>query len=615
MAPKRKTSSSASPEATSKRPKSDSKANGSSPKAKQAKLDRPKTKLDELDDGLDVMPEEMRDTPYAKLYDAMASSSKYKATAPSKDGVVVYWMRNKDMRITDNRALSHASGFAQKHKLPLVVLYVISPGDFKSHDRAPRRIDFMLRQLQVLQPHLDSMNIPLYTVSWEPRKQIPTKMLELMQEWDAAALFGNIEHEVDELGRDIEIITKTSEARQKKRGWRGEVAFMADMCVVPPGKVLTKQGKPYSVYSPWYRNWAETVTSDLMEYVGDCGKPEANDKSARDHAVIGKLLGHDIPKEVKSFELTKEDKEAMNHLFPLGDGIVDKIMHRFLRTKIRENVFFEPPLHHGAEDAKDPLKDSKIGKYQTGRNDVSLDGTSHISPYLAAGVVSPRELLRMTMELTKNKLVTERDANGIGMWVTEVAWRDFYQHVLVAWPRVCMRKPFNLKFEHIAWEENEDHFKAWCDGQTGYPIVDAAMRSIKTQGYMHNRARMIVAMFLSKDLMMDWRKGEKFFMQNLIDGDFGSNNGGWQWSSSTGTDPQPYFRIFAPLSQSKKSDPNGTYIRHWVPELKDVKGDDIHDPPAAIRKKVGYPLPIVDHAQARKRAIARFKNPGERLDE
>ncbi|KAK4048518.1 DNA photolyase phr1 [Microbotryomycetes sp. JL201] len=593
MPPTKRKSTAATADESPKSPTSPSnkklKSDASSPKAKQAKLKL--TKLDELDDGLDVMPEEMKETPYAKLYDAMTASSKHKAAQPSKEGVVVYWMRNKDMRITDNRALAFASGFAQKHKLPLVALYVISPGDFKAHDRAPRRIDFMMRQLKVLQPHFDELNVPLYTVTWDARKQIPAKMLDLMQEWNAAALYGNIEHEVDELRRDTEIINKTVDARKAGKGWQGEVAFLADM------------------------NWADTVSSDLLTYVGDCGMPEANEKSARDHSVLKDLFGHDIPAEVKGFELSGEDKKGMEHLFPVGDGIVDKIMHRFLKTKIRENVFWEPPLHHGAQEAKDPLKDSKIAKYQTGRNDVSLDGTSHISPYLAAGIVSPRELLRMTMELTKNKLVTERDANGIGMWVTEVAWRDFYQHVLAAWPRVCMRKPFNLKFENIAWEEDEDHFKAWCEGQTGYPIVDAAMRSIKSQGYMHNRARMIVAMFLSKDLMMDWRKGEKFFMQNLIDGDFGSNNGGWQWSSSTGTDPQPYFRIFAPLSQSKKSDPNGTYIRHWVPELKDVKGDDIHDPPASIRKKVGYPMPIVDHAKARKRAIARFKNPGQRVDD
>lgn len=175
-------------------------------------------------------------------------------------------------------------------------------------------------------------------------------------------------------------------------------------------------------------------------------------------------------------------------------------------------------------------------------------------------------MIRAARKLNNGKLSTEKDSS-MGVFVSELAWRDFYQHVLVAWPRVCMGKAFNRKYDGVVWEVNGAHLEAWKEGKTGYPIVDAGMRALKEQGYMHNRLRMITAMFLTKDLMIDWREGERWFMQNLIDGDLASNNGGWQWSASTGTDPQPYFRVFNPLSQSTKSDPSAAYIRHFVPEI------------------------------------------------
>ena len=174
-----------------------------------------------------------------------------------------------------------------------------------------------------------------------------------------------------------------------------------------------------------------------------------------------------------------------------------------------------------------------------------------------------------------------------------------------------MAKPFKYEYSDIEWEYNDEHFKAWCEGKTGYPIVDAAMRQMKEMAYMHNRPRMIVASFLAKDLLLDWRLGEKYFMEHLIDGDFASNNGGWGFSASTGVDPQPYFRIFNPTLQSEKFDATGEYIRKWVPELKGIEGKAIHDPygrgAAKQAEKAGYPKPIVEHKMARERALARFK--------
>ncbi|BGP35308.1 DNA photolyase phr1 [Rhodotorula toruloides] len=560
-------------------------------------------------------PHEMEQTPLARLYDAMRELSEVKAAKdekPSKHGVVVYWMRNKDFRLEDNTALSYASAVAQEHSLPLIALHIFSLGDYKSHDRSPRRIDFQLRQLAYLRAELDKLHIPLFTFTQSSeRKAIPRILSEKLAEWNAFGVYANIEYEVDELTRDIEVLERTRDAREKGAGWKGQVEFFKDFCIVAPGELLTKQGKPYSVYSPWQRAWAAHINSNLSSFISPQNGPViANPSSARSHPILKPMFSHEIPPSLPGFELGEQEKKDMERLWPVGEGVTEGIMGRFLKTKMREAKFFEPPLEGDGNEVENPKKDSKIAKYTEGRNRVDWDGTSHISAYLAAGLISPRECVRAVYKVVGGKEVPAGRDTGFGMWIQEVAWR----RVLAAWPRVCMSKPFSLKYDGtIEWatDDDESKFEAWKEGKTGFPIVDAAMRSLKAQGYMHNRCRMIVASFLCKDLLLDWRKGEKYFMQMLVDGDLGSNNGGWQWSASTGTDPQPSFRIFNPASQSEKVDPNGTYIRHWVPELKSVKGKAIHDPSAALSKaeilKLGYVPPIVDHAEARKKAIEAYK--------
>lgn len=174
-----------------------------------------------------------------------------------------------------------------------------------------------------------------------------------------------------------------------------------------------------------------------------------------------------------------------------------------------------------------------------------------------------------------------------------------------------MGRPYQEKYADVKWETNQEHLNAWKEGRTGVPIVDAGIRQMNTMGWMHNRVRMIVASYLTKDLMLDWRLGEKHFMEQLIDGDLASNNGGWQWTSSTGTDSQPYFRIFNPYRQSEKADPTGDYIRGFVPELTNLRGKELHEPPAKVADKLGYPKPLILHDEARARALRRYKNPGE----
>jgi deoxyribodipyrimidine photo-lyase len=197
--------------------------------------------------------------------------------------------------------------------------------------------------------------------------------------------------------------------------------------------------------------------------------------------------------------------------------------------------------------------------------------------------------------------------SGPGTWISELIWREFFRHLIVAFPRLCMGRNFQRQYDRLPWREDDAAFDAWCEGRTGVPIVDAAMRQLAQTGWMHNRRRMIVAMFLTKNLLLDWRLGERHFMQHLVDGDLASNNGGWQWAASTGTDAAPYFRVFNPVSQSEKFDPGGVYVRRWVPELADVEDAAVHAPPPLARSRFGYPEAIVDLKASRARAIEVFK--------
>ncbi len=236
-----------------------------------------------------------------------------------------------------------------------------------------------------------------------------------------------------------------------------------------------------------------------------------------------------------------------------------------------------------------------------------MKGTSRLSVHLRFGTLSIRECVRAAID---NK------SEGAQGWVNELIWREFYNMILHHFPHT-EEDAFNENFNDLRWRESEDDLQAWCDGRTGYPIVDAGMRELNTTGYMHNRVRMIVASFLTKDLRIHWKHGERYFARKLLDFDLSQNLGGWQWAASTGTDAQPYFRIFNPVRQSERFDPDGEYVRHFVPELKDVKGKAIHAPwekPSLFKEQTGdeigdeYPEPIVDHSEARDAALKMFKD-------
>jgi deoxyribodipyrimidine photo-lyase len=261
-----------------------------------------------------------------------------------------------------------------------------------------------------------------------------------------------------------------------------------------------------------------------------------------------------------------------------------------------------------------------IAHYADARDRIDIDGTSRLSPYLRFGMISARQAMVAALE-ARATAETAISRESIETWRDELIWREFYIAILYHFPHV-RRESFRENLRDIRWRNNEVEFTAWCEGRTGYPIVDAAMQQLHITGWMHNRARMIVASFLTKDLRIDWRWGARHFMQHLIDGDPAANNGGWQWSAGTGTDAAPYFRIFNPTLQSKKFDPQGVYIRHWLPVLEDVPDAYIHEPwkmadetQQAAGCIIGqvYPPPIVDHQQARERTLAAYQEARARF--
>ncbi|EXJ76835.1 deoxyribodipyrimidine photo-lyase [Capronia epimyces CBS 606.96] len=488
---------------------------------------------------------------------------------------VVHWFKC-DIRITDNKGLYLASAEAEKHRIPLICMYLISPQDFEAHLTAPVRVDFILRNLRVLKHDLAQLKIPLHVEVVDKRRSIPSRLMELCNIWGAKHVFCNIEYEVDELRRETALVRACS-------GQGISFSAIADRCVVEPGRLTNSSGAPLRVYSPWHRRWCAYLNQHPSE-LDPFPVPKMNPANTGD--TYPDLFRCEIPQAPRSKWLSEQDRAKFSVMWPAGEHEARDRLSRFLQERADE--------------------------YQNARNIPSANGTSVLSPHLAAGTLAARTVVREAREASPNQKLTDDRKQGHSRWIGELAFRDFYTSILCYWPYICMNKPLKLEYSNIEWEDNMDHFKKWTDGRTGFPIVDAAMRQLAHTGYMHNRCRMMAASFLAKDLLIDWRMGEKWFMEHLIDGDFASNNGGWGFSASCGADPQPYFRIFNPLLQSDKFDAQGDYIRKWVPELADIQDrKGIHDPYgqgyARVAETNGYPKPMVDHQQSRERALLRYK--------
>lgn len=469
------------------------------------------------------------------------------------------WFR-EDLRLHDNTALYHASHAA---KDGLIAVYVLDFAAWQQHDVAECRMDFLWRNVQALQKDLRTFNIPLIILASQKSADVPALLLALMQQHKIDCLYYNQQYEIDEVRRDQAVAKSLRQHQIETRSYTDEVWFA-------PGTILTQAGNYYTVFTPFKKAYLTKLT-------------EVGNSILAVPKTQTKLIADIEMQETTTWEKQFAKLRAMPDLYPAGEIYAQQRLANFIKYKIKN--------------------------YKHDRDFPDLNGTSVLSPYLAAGVISSRQCLQAALDA--NHGYFDRGDENILTWISELIWREFYKHILYGFPRVSMSKPFKLETENIVWDNNKLLFQAWCEGNTGYPIIDAAMRQLQQIGWMHNRLRMIVAMFLTKDLLIDWRWGEKFFMQHLIDGDLAANNGGWQWSASTGTDAVPYFRIFNPCSQSKKYDPEGKFIKQYCPELAELEGDELHDPeliPPLFRQKLNYPRPIIEHGKARLRALTIFKN-------
>lgn len=465
------------------------------------------------------------------------------------DTYVVHWFR-RDLRLEDNTALNRALETGH----PVIPLFIFDPTLLNKTSGSAPRMAFMLQALQNLNHNLQKHGSRLFVRIGNPLHVFT----QLATEINISAIYANRDYSPYARRRDDAIQTHL-----------GKPVFLSDdALLVPPEKLLKADGQPYVVFTPFKKQWNTLKKMPVSSLVhGVFASNEA-------------LVSPPIP--------------ALNEL------------------GYNETIAIPPANEHIARERLNAFVEADIYRYEDDRNRLPISpfsterpaGSSYLSPYLRFGLLSPRQCYWSARHAYERN-TDNRARESIATWVSELTWRDFYAHILFHFPHVVQNN-FKKEYNKLEWRHEDDELSAWKEGMTGYPIVDAAMRQLKAIGWMPNRARMIVASFLTKHLLIHWQAGEAHFMNWLIDGDLAANNGGWQWAASTGTDAQPYFRIFNPVSQSQKFDPKGDYIRHWVPELSALDATKIHAPCQNSRPPQ-YPPPIVEHNMARQRALEAFK--------
>jgi deoxyribodipyrimidine photo-lyase len=464
------------------------------------------------------------------------------------------WLRS-DLRTHDNTALT-----AAMEQGPTVAVYLISPEQWRRHDDAPCKVDFWLRNLVELEKALGGLNVPLLIRHADTWDQAPDVLRQLCRELHIERVHANEEYGINETRRDLAV---ANALEQDGIHWRSYL----DQLFFKPGTVLTKTGNYFQVFSQFRKVCYARMHQAMPRLIHAPQKQQALS-----------IVSDSVPTQAQGFATPSA---ALQALWPAGEDEAQRRLEAF--------------------------SDEQIDYYRSERDFPAKPGTSQLSAYLAAGVISPRQCLHAA--LISNHGEFETGSVGAVTWINELLWREFYKHILVGYPRVSRHRAFRPETEALKWRNAPQELAAWQQARTGLPIIDAAMRQLLETGWMHNRLRMVVAMFLTKNLLIDWREGERFFMQHLIDGDLAANNGGWQWSSSTGTDSSPYFRIFNPLAQSEKFDAEGLFLKQWLPELAGLNKKEVHNPAAAggLFGVTDYPKPIVDLSSSRARALAAFK--------
>lgn len=525
------------------------------------------------------------------------------ATSPTPQASYLMWFR-RDLRLKDNTAFSELTEIAKQasSKPDIKALFVATPEQWLEQAMSLVQMDFIFRNLKKLAESLfNQLNIELHVLQTSDYHQCIDAIDSFCQQQNISHIASNYEYEVNELARDAAL-----EEQLNQKG----IVFNRhhDQCILPPKSVTTNEDTMYKVFTPFYKKWQSILDTGLVNI--HPLEPVNNNKLNPDIltqiiATIDNLYQQTLRLFLES--TANQDKntklllQTARQTYPAGENEAYQRLQQFL-----------------AED---------VQQYDVARDQPALGATSKLSAYLAIGAISPRLCYLQAKQVAQaiyeanNPNLSEVDADSgaeqdIQRWISELAWRDFYRHVMADRPDIVKGAAFNkVADQKVTWSYDLSDFEKWCKGLTGVPLVDAAMRCLNQTGFMHNRLRMVTAMFLTKDLFIDWRLGERYFMQNLIDGDFASNNGGWQWSASTGTDAAPYFRIMNPFSQAKTHDKEAVFIKTWLPELKDIPTSVLYDEAKlrqALSKKgrfadVNYPQPMVEHKQARIYAIEQFK--------
>lgn len=466
------------------------------------------------------------------------------------------WFRS-DLRVRDNPAFARAMAGGE-----CMAVYFLCDVQWELHDVSSAKQDMIVRQLRSLARELSELNVPLRVINCGSFAMVPDALAEFVCSFGIENVYWNREYELNEKGLSAQCIDALKTVRV-------DAHLSDDQCAIAPGKILNQQGEMYQVFTSFKKRFFAEFDQKQRPLVA---KPEKQS----DTGVVSDLSALPGKSESKS-------ESAIAKLWPEGE--------------------------HEALSRLEAFLEEGLSTYKRDRDCPCLDATSRLSPYLAIGAISTSQCLNALRDLNAGVLPGEDE--GSRTWATELVWRDFYRHFLNAHPQLCMHKPHKPETDRLPWSRDKDKLEAWKAGMTGFPIVDAAMRQLKSTGWMHNRLRMVVAMFLSKHLFLDWRLGERHFMRHLVDADFASNNGGWQWSASTGVDAVPYFRIFNPTRQSERFDTNGEFIRMYVKELSGLEDKSIHNPSQEQRETLGYPQPIVDHAEAVESAKMHFSRLGK----
>ena len=544
------------------------------------------------------------------------------ASSTSVSPRYLMWFR-RDLRLHDNTALAAICELAHKNKAQqnnaqVTALFILTPEQWLEQDMSLVQFDLICRTLAKLATALyEQLHIKLEVITSATFASSIDAVTHLCKAQNITHVAANIEYEVNELWRDDEVSAKLAAIDI-------EFSRYHDQCILPPNSVTTGDGSMYQVFTPFYKKWQSLLETSPPQ----CHESQPWD----DNLSLNNQLDNQLANPSLTAILTSIDQltgQALKDFQILvADSYADNDTSTDYLALLNQTRIDYPAGEVAARHRLDQFIAEDIGDYDVSRDRPALEATSRLSAYLTIGSISPRLCYLQAQKALKavtalkdiNEVMEITNAFGgaadIQRWISELAWRDFYRHVIAARPDIVRHQAYKRATDQkINWSYDESAFKRWCEGRTGVPLIDAAMRCLNLTGFMHNRLRMVTAMFLTKDLLIDWRWGERYFMQHLIDGDFASNNGGWQWSASVGTDAAPYFRIMNPFSQGKTHDKDAIFIKTWLPELKDIPAPILHDE-AKLRKAlvkggsyehIDYPLPMVDHKAARLSAIAEFK--------